>query len=134
MARRIPISLRRSVARASSRLARFTHASNRTSAPTTARTPESAEIELRMSGMNNPGVMRRTPRPAFSAGIEPGAARFDLLRHHHRHPILGREGHFGSDKTLRRDANDGKCMIVERQFPADYGWITGKSFFPTRVA
>ena len=65
-ARRTAISRRRSVARASSRLARFTHASKITSAPTPASTPVKAKTEFAISGMNKPGLPSRMPRPTFS--------------------------------------------------------------------
>ena len=58
IASRTAISLRRSVARVSSRLARFTQASRSTSAPTAARTPVKAKTEFAMSGMNKPGFPR----------------------------------------------------------------------------
>ena len=64
-ASRTAISRRRSVARARSRLARFTHASKITSAPTAASAPVKAKTEFAISGMNNPGLPSRMPRPTF---------------------------------------------------------------------
>ena len=65
-ASRTAISRRRAVARASSRLARFTHASKSTSAPTAASTPVKAKTEFAISGINKPGLPSRIPRPTFS--------------------------------------------------------------------
>ena len=67
-ARRIASSLRRSVARASNKFARLTQASSNTSPTTPMSTLLKLITELRMSGMNRPGVNNRTPRPSFSFG------------------------------------------------------------------
>ena len=67
-ANRMAISLRRSVARARRRFARFTQARSRTRAPTPPRTAVKAKTPFRMSGINRPGGINSIPRPAFSLG------------------------------------------------------------------
>ena len=64
------------------------------------------------------------------APIQPGAARLDLFRHHHRHPKLRRICHIGPDKTARRDSYDSERMSIEENLLPDDGGITGESFLP----
>jgi len=68
------------------------------------------------------------------ARIEPGAARLDLFRHHHRHPEFRRIRDLGADETRRRDPDDGKGMSVEQDCLPDDGRIAVESFLPAGVA